>query len=289
MQARAIVLAMSSATALWNGMRLVVACVCAALLVSVAGTSAATRSPAGERQGYYSRALWVRDLSGRELARWPPGLPPGKDPSDRISVDSILGDGSGGFFVSGSFARIAGLRCVSFAHIVPPGKLDRRWCLNPNGRVKTIQRSGERLQIGGLFTEFAGVRRQGVAVFALDTASPLLARQGEIQPLPAKTFVADGKTGKPLRGRNWEPAVRALDVWARGLSVHNPASVSAAVRQGRWVYALVKNAGALCRLARYDLREPKVTMLAEHIGCAAITLAISGEHIGLGAWITRSG
>lgn len=263
-----------------RSVRLARVCACSAALCVGALLGPHAASPRGEsRDGQ----IWVLDLSGREVDRWPPLIPPGRDPHDHLAIRAILGDGSGGFFLAGGFRRVGGILCPFFAHVVPPGRLDRRWCVRPNGPIDTIQRDHDRLQLGGRFTWIGGVRRSGTAAFDVGTVRPLDVLPGELRAPPKRTVVVGERTGKPLDGARWRRVARSLDAWARSQSNETTTvGVRGAVRHGRHVFVLFGSVKSSF-LARYDVRSGAIVWFGTtSIGWAARNLAVSTNRLGVG-------
>ena len=88
---------------------------------------------------------------------------------DGGTVDAIVGDGSGGWFVGGSFPSVAGVHCAYLVHVLASGKVNPNWCPRPRGYVETLFRSGRTLYVGGGFDRIAGAARSNLA--ALDASS----------------------------------------------------------------------------------------------------------------------
>ena len=78
-------------------------------------------------------------------------------------------DGSGGWYISGEFTRVAGLAVNYIAHILSDGTMDTAWTPNPDDCVYTIAVSGSTVYAGGAFTKIGGQTRSRIA--ALDTTA----------------------------------------------------------------------------------------------------------------------
>jgi trimeric autotransporter adhesin len=87
------------------------------------------------------------------------------------AVEMIVPDGSGGWFLAGSFTFVAGAQCPGLAHVRADQTLDRRFCLQPDGAVLALARSGPTLYVGGHFTRFAGRKRLRLAAVDARTAA----------------------------------------------------------------------------------------------------------------------
>ncbi len=83
-------------------------------------------------------------------------------------VHAVVADGSGGWFLGGSFTTIRGITRRCLAHIDATGNVTA-WAPQPDATVRSILLSGGMLYVGGDFTTIAGVARSRLA--ALDPAS----------------------------------------------------------------------------------------------------------------------
>lgn len=101
----------------------------------------------------------VDSTSGQVLGGWP-----------RVTgvVRAVLADGSGGWYVGGSFTGIGALACASLAHLRADGSIDG-WGSNANGSVYALALANGVLYVGGDFTSIGGQAR--VALAALDATT----------------------------------------------------------------------------------------------------------------------
>lgn len=100
------------------------------------------------------------------------------------TVTAIVSDGSGGWFVGGSFRYANAVPRRGLAHVLPDGRLDPAfrpdvapnsdvvWIDDPPDLVAALAVSGGRLYVGGSFTSIDGTGRRGLAAF--DVASGAL-------------------------------------------------------------------------------------------------------------------
>ncbi|MEO3936542.1 hypothetical protein V3N99_07250 [Dermatophilaceae bacterium Soc4.6] len=92
--------------------------------------------------------------------------------SDAIRADgpvrATAADGSGGYYLAGSFARIGTTRRSGLAHVLADGTLDQAFAPVVVGDVSTIGVASDRLVIGGTLTSVGGVATGGLAALALD-------------------------------------------------------------------------------------------------------------------------
>jgi trimeric autotransporter adhesin len=144
-----------------------VAAIVAAVLVMVAvATSAATPAPRMKR----NLAIVARD-TGRPLSGVPRVWRPDKKWADS-SVNAIVDDGHGGWFVGGSWSRIGSVDCPNVAHVLANRHVDRGFCPRPDDEVFALARVGSRLYVGGVFTRVGGTRRSYLAAVDVRTGTP---------------------------------------------------------------------------------------------------------------------
>ena len=106
--------------------------------------------------------------SGLPLAR-STGLPAATYPKVNGPVNSCISDGSGGWFVGGSFTHVGTLECDNIAHILADGTVDGAW--NPHVvrtdgwsvSVNALAASNGSVYVGGSFTAIGGQPRNCVA------------------------------------------------------------------------------------------------------------------------------
>ena len=68
------------------------------------------------------------------------------------SISAVVGDGSGGYYIGGSFSEVAGHAAENLAHIKSNGEVDAGWLPKANGEVNALAVSGEIVYVGGTFT-----------------------------------------------------------------------------------------------------------------------------------------
>ncbi len=83
-------------------------------------------------------------------------------------VYTIIGDGTGGWYVGGSFTTAAGVPRAGLAHFLSNGSLDPTFSVPVTGQVSSMELVGNTLFISGRFSAVGGFARDGLAV--VDTA-----------------------------------------------------------------------------------------------------------------------
>jgi len=68
------------------------------------------------------------------------------------SISAVVSDGSGGYYIGGSFTEVAGHPAENLAHIKSNGEVDTGWLPKANGEVKALALVGEIVYAGGAFT-----------------------------------------------------------------------------------------------------------------------------------------
>jgi outer membrane protein assembly factor BamB len=161
-----------------------------AVLLVVAGASAAVTmraanvpplSPAGEVVGLavaagnvYVQGTFARfgpytggfAVVGRSTARRQPTV-------DAVSgaVEAIVSDGGGGWFVGGLFDHVGSVACENLAHLTADGRLDPRFCLDPDRDVLALALQGKTLYVGGAFDSIGGEQRKLIASLDAETGA----------------------------------------------------------------------------------------------------------------------
>ena len=94
-------------------------------------------------------------------------------PLSRINntVEAVVPDGSGGWYIGGSFVHVCGVERGSIAHILADGGLDILFNPNADAQVYALALSGGVLYVGGAFTNIGGQQRNYIA--ALDATTGL--------------------------------------------------------------------------------------------------------------------
>jgi hypothetical protein len=97
-------------------------------------------------------------------------------------VEAIAPDGSGGYFIGGSFTAVGGVAIHNAAHILANGTLDRSWAPNPTGcgstEVYAIAVSASTVYLGGGFCSITS--SPGRVSVARDEAAAVNADTGAV-------------------------------------------------------------------------------------------------------------
>ena len=88
------------------------------------------------------------------------------------SVLACVADGSGGWYVGGTFSSFAGVARAGLAHLRADGSLDG-WNPGANGFVTALARIGPVVYAGGAFTTAGGQPRARLAAFDAATGAVL--------------------------------------------------------------------------------------------------------------------
>ncbi len=118
-------------------------------------------------------------------------------------VQAVVGDGSGGWYVGGRFDRVGQSAVKNLVHITSVGQVSN-WTPNPDGQVFTLNLVGNRLFVGGDFSNLAGSARRAIASFAHTPGNP-----GALE--------------------SWAPAVNN---WVRAIAVATPSGGAETVYLG---------------------------------------------------------
>jgi Tol biopolymer transport system component len=125
------------------------------------------------------------------------------------SVDTIISDGAGGWFLGGAFTHVGAAGCARIAHVLPSFQLDRTFCGKPSGEVQALVVLGRSLYVGGYLDRLAGASRTSFG--ALDI------RSGTVRPW------------QPPRVLGYEAGQGAIGLAALGNSVYLLGSFAARV------------------------------------------------------------
>jgi hypothetical protein len=142
------------------------------------------------------------------------------------SVQTIISDGNGGWFIGGNFNKVGKVTCINLVHLKADKTVDAQWMPNPDNAVKTLALAGSEVYVGGWFSNIGGQTRHNLAsvdaatglasswapepdgaVLALTVSGPVLYAGGQFTKIGTQTrgymaaFVLN--TGDL---KNWDPA-----------------------------------------------------------------------------------
>jgi hypothetical protein len=72
------------------------------------------------------------------------------------TINAVAADGSGGWYIGGSFSNVGGTPRANLAHILSSGALDSAWNPGTNGTVNAIGVGGGSVYVGGSFLQAGG-------------------------------------------------------------------------------------------------------------------------------------
>jgi hypothetical protein len=101
----------------------------------------------------------IEPATGQGHAGFPPVLG---------TVNSVVSDGLGGWYVGGEFTSIGGVSRLNLAHIVSDQTVSG-WNPSPDGPVTALATDGSTLYVGGAFSHIGGAQRSAIAAVSLAT------------------------------------------------------------------------------------------------------------------------
>jgi len=84
------------------------------------------------------------------------------------NINAVAADGSGGWYIGGSFTSVDSVTRNRAAHINSDGSLDSNWNPNIGGAVTALAVSGSTVYLGGTFTTVGGTTRNYAAAMGTD-------------------------------------------------------------------------------------------------------------------------
>lgn len=193
-------------------------------------------------------AVPIDRVSGEPVAAWAE-VAGGSTTQDIFpDVGVAVADGSGGWFLGGTFTTVAGAPRAGLAHVLSDGSLDLTWDPAPgisagSHSISALAYANGILYVGGQFTEIGGASRSRIA--ALDAATGLATPWDPGANGSPYTLVVDSglvyaggiftNIGGSTRAR-----IAALDASTGLATAWNPAStniVYALVKDGSTIYA----------------------------------------------------
>ena len=92
-------------------------------------------------------------------------------PDANGTINSVLADGAGGWYVGGTFSMLGQVSVNRLAHILPDMTVDPAFRPEPNNAVYAMQMEGAQLYVGGAFTNIGGSALNRLAM--IDAATGL--------------------------------------------------------------------------------------------------------------------
>jgi hypothetical protein len=104
------------------------------------------------------------------------GQPVAEFPKVNGTVEAVVPDGMGGWFIGGQFSRVGGEPAGNLAHVLADGSLDSSWAPQvtaayPPAYVTALAFDGSTLYVGGAFDALSGTRRAGLGAIDLSGAT----------------------------------------------------------------------------------------------------------------------
>lgn len=97
------------------------------------------------------------------------GLPVSSASQPNGPVYAAVSDGSGGWYIGGSFSTVGGTARDHLAHILSDGTLDNAFTVTANNIVYALTLDGSKLYVGGDFTEIGGTNRLRLAAVTISS------------------------------------------------------------------------------------------------------------------------
>lgn len=87
------------------------------------------------------------------------------------TVHAVVPDGSGGWYVGGSFTSVGTSSISNLVHITSGGAVDTSWVPSPNAEVDALALSSGTLYVGGQFSTIGGTSRSNLAALGAATGT----------------------------------------------------------------------------------------------------------------------
>ena len=115
----------------------------------------------------------VSKTSGHVLVSFPELSEDGYVEMLEAPVRTLVADGSGGWFIGGSFTHADDRPCAGLLHVTRAGRIDSRFCRRINRAVRALFLLEDTLYVGGSFTKIGKQERHGLAAFSARTGELL--------------------------------------------------------------------------------------------------------------------
>lgn len=80
------------------------------------------------------------------------------------TIKAMVTDSLGGTIIAGNFTQVDGIARNRLARITPEHQLDPAWDVSANGEIFALELAGNKLFMGGAFTEVSSTKRNHLAV-----------------------------------------------------------------------------------------------------------------------------
>jgi hypothetical protein len=181
------------------------------------------------------------------------------------SISAVVSDGSGGYYIGGSFTEVAGHPAENLAHIKSSGEVDTGWLPKANNEVRTLALVGEIVYAGGSFTVIGTNNAARPRIAALKASG--VAGEGE-----ATTWNPNATAG----------AVNALAVSGEVVYAGGTFTVIGTNSQTRNRIAAIKTNATATATAEATTWNPNASAEVK-------TLTVSGEVVYVGGTFTEIG
>jgi beta-propeller uncharacterized protein DUF5122 len=221
------------------------------------------------------------------------------------AVNAVAADGTGGFYIGGSFSQVGGAARNGLAHILSDGSVDPSFNPDPNGTVLALAVSGSTVYAGGRFDQIGGASRNRIA--ALDATTGAATdwnpnASGTVDAIAVSGSVVYVAGGFESVGGQTRHGLAALDATTGTATGWNPPNVSGSVDaiavSGSVVYvagSFDRFGGAIVNWTRNNIAALDATTGAptgwnpRPNGYEVTTLAISGPTVFAGGVFTHIG
>lgn len=215
------------------------------------------------------------------------------------TVNTVVADGSGGWFIGGSFANVNGVTRSNLAHILSDYSLDPAWSPSVSGAVNTLALDNGILYVGGLFTSLAGTTRNRIG--ALNASDGTLISWNPNSSSTVRRIIVSGSTvyvagafatiGGQIRNR-----LAALDASTGLATSWNPNAdntVNTMELSGATLYVggdfLNVGGQARNRIAAISTSTGTATTWNPNASASVTTMALSGSNLYVGGAFTSIG
>lgn len=132
----------------------------------ILSSKASSIVPCGDKVVMAGDFDWAGPLSGSAVVVDRTTITPQEGwPMFHGDIVTVVADGSGGWYVGGSFTVAGNSNAANLVHILADKSIDPSWYPRPNGFIDQIIKVGTKLFVGGLFDNIAGQTRLNLASF----------------------------------------------------------------------------------------------------------------------------